>query len=625
MAILFKNIYRSSKKVEMRDKEILDSWKAISDYLGRGIKTCYRWEKELGLPIHRINQDSPSSRVFAYKSEINDWLKERANHIELRKPFLKRKWVIPGMVSATALLLIAAAVIYFSYRKYSSSNPQGLVIAILPFESSNFSEYEQYLPEGIRTFITNSFSRIKNLKVIPSAVLNRYDDSYKGLKNISEKLQITYLLKVKLEKNENMLRICAQLIKPENNTVIWIKESKDQLENIFSMLENITHELHMSLNPEVSQDSNLSFNDRMTRDYAAFDNYLKANYILNSSKREHNDPVKLYNRGKYYQGRWTKESNTLAINLFSQAIEIDHNFAQAYIGLALCYANYVNFNWDYKKEWLTKADELLAKAATINPECPEYYYALIKVYLLKYVAFGENTKDRAFELAQEAIQKYPGHSNLYAQVGYCYYLRFGEFGNESDFLKALELAEENYLLHPINISNVFYAQLLELNKEYEKALAVCRGMQGGDSTLMANYLKGEIYYYMGDLERSEALFLQFESIDDIDAQICSLFNLGMIAAQKGDKSEVQRLLKKIEVIAPKKLDFFDDKLKLASIYMGIGNKERGYKLLEDFFADEKQNKTRYIHHKYIDIDRNFDKFREEEKFKNTINQTGITK
>lgn len=625
MAVLFKNTYRSSKKVEMRDKEILDSWKAISDYLGRGIKTCYRWEKELGLPIHRINQDSPSSRVFAYKSEINDWLKERANHIELRKPFLKRKWVTLGLVSATALLLIAATVIYFSYRKYSSSNPQGLVIAVLPFESSNFSEYEQYLPDGIRTFITNSFSRIKNLKVIPSAVLDRYDDSYKGLKNISEKLQITYLLKVKLEKNENILKICAQLIKPENNTVIWIKESKDQLENIFFMLEDISQAIHKRLNPDVSQDSNLSFNDRMTQDYAAFDSYLKANYILNSSKSEHNDPVKLYNRGKYYQGRWTKESNALAINLFSQAIEIDNNFAQAYIGLAHCYANYVNFNWDYKKEWLTKAEELLAKAATINPECPEYYSALINVLLIQYVAFNENTKDKAFQLAQEAIQKYPGHSNLYAQIGYCYYLRFGEFGNESDFLKALELAEENYLLHPIHINNVFYGQLLMLNKEYEKALAVCHGMQGGDSTLMANYLRGDIYYYMGNLDSSEALFLQFESIDDIDAQIFSLFNLGMIAAQKGDKSEVERLLNKIEVIAPKKFDFFDDKLKLASIYMGIGKKEQGYKLLEDFFADEKQNKTRYIYHKYIDIDRNFDRLREEERFKNIINQTGITK
>jgi TolB-like protein len=608
--------------VEMRNKEVLHSWKDISEYLGRDRKTCFRWEKELGLPIHRIDQDSLRSKVFAYKSEIDEWLNEKANHIELRKPFLKRKWLIPGLVSATALLLIAAAVIYFTYRKYSSSYPAGLVIAVLPFENSNFSEYEQYLPEGIRKFIISSLSRINNLKVIPSAVLDRYDDSYKELKNISEKLKITYFLKAKLEKNENILKIYAQLIKPENNTIIWSMESVDRLENIFSILEDVSQGIHTRLNPDVKTGSILSFNDKLTQDYAAFDSYLKANYILNSSEREDDDPIKLYNRGKYYQGKWTQESNALAINLFSHAIEIDKNFAQAYIGLARCYANYVNFNWDYNKKWLTKAEELLAKAATINPECPEYYSALINVYLIKYMAFNENTKDKAFELAQEAIQKYPGHSNLYAQLGYCYYLKFGEFGNEPDFFKALELNEENYLLHPVHINNTIFAELLMLNQEYEKALAVCHGIQGGDSSLMTNYRKGEIYYYMGDLDSSEAVFLQFESIDDIDAQICSLFNLGLIAAQRGDKSEVERLLKKIEIIAPKKLDFFDDKLKLASIHMGIGNKELGYTFLEDFFAEEKQNKTRYIYYKYIDIDRNFDRFREEERFKNIMNQTG---
>jgi len=618
MIVLFKNSYRLSKKVEMRDKEILDSWKDISVYLGRGIKTCYRWEKELGLPVHRINQDSPASRVFAYKSEINEWLKERANQIDVKKPFLERKWVISGLASVTALLLIAAAVIYFSYRKYSSSYPAGLVIGVLPFENSNFSEYEQYLPVGIRKFFTNSFSRIDNLKVIPSTVLDKNNDSYKALKNISEKLKITYFLKIKLEKNENILKISAQLIQPENNKIIWKKESVDRLENIFFLLEDISQGIHKRLNPDVSPGSILSFNEKMTKDYAAFDDYLKANYILNSSKGENDNPIKLYNRGKYYQGRWTRESNALAINLFSQAIELDENFAQAYIGLARCYANYVNFNWDFKREWLTKADDLMAKAATINPDCPEYYSTLIQIYLIKYMAFNENTKDKAFKLAQEAIQKYPGHSNLYAQVGYCYYLKFGEFGNEPDFNKALELNEEDYLLHPNQINNIIFAELLMLNQEYEKALAVCHGIQGGDSSLMANYRKGEIYYYMGDLESSEAVFLQFESIDDIDAQIFSLFNLGMISAQKGNTSEVERLLKKIEVIAPNKFNLFEDKLKLASIYMGIGKKELGYKFLEDFFAEEKNNRTRYVYHKYIEIDKNFDNCRDEERFKNII-------
>jgi hypothetical protein len=52
----------------------LDSWKAISDYLGRDERTVRRWEKELGLPVRRVPGRRGHS-VFAYVSEIESWLR----------------------------------------------------------------------------------------------------------------------------------------------------------------------------------------------------------------------------------------------------------------------------------------------------------------------------------------------------------------------------------------------------------------------------------------------------------------------------------------------------------------------------------------------------------------------
>ncbi len=62
----------------MIDKHRLDSWKEISAYVNREIRTCYKWEKELGLPVYRIDKKSSRSRVFAYTDEIDQWFKERA-------------------------------------------------------------------------------------------------------------------------------------------------------------------------------------------------------------------------------------------------------------------------------------------------------------------------------------------------------------------------------------------------------------------------------------------------------------------------------------------------------------------------------------------------------------------
>ena len=61
----------------MGDKDRLDSWKEIATYLNRDLKTCLRWEKDLCLPVFRVNHKSTRSRVFSYKSEIDHWFNKK--------------------------------------------------------------------------------------------------------------------------------------------------------------------------------------------------------------------------------------------------------------------------------------------------------------------------------------------------------------------------------------------------------------------------------------------------------------------------------------------------------------------------------------------------------------------
>jgi Tol biopolymer transport system component/predicted DNA-binding transcriptional regulator AlpA len=56
----------------------LDSWKEISAYLGRGVTTVQRWERDEGLPIRRHLHATKGS-VFAYRAEIDAWLASRAD------------------------------------------------------------------------------------------------------------------------------------------------------------------------------------------------------------------------------------------------------------------------------------------------------------------------------------------------------------------------------------------------------------------------------------------------------------------------------------------------------------------------------------------------------------------
>ena len=67
----------------MEGRTRLESWKEISGYLQRSIKTCQRWEIELGLPIHRLD-GTPSARVFANPAELDAWMAEKLSHIRER-------------------------------------------------------------------------------------------------------------------------------------------------------------------------------------------------------------------------------------------------------------------------------------------------------------------------------------------------------------------------------------------------------------------------------------------------------------------------------------------------------------------------------------------------------------
>jgi len=56
------------------NKDRLSSWKEIAAFLGCDVRTCLRWEKERGLPVHRLDGGS-RSRVFAQKAELEAWMK----------------------------------------------------------------------------------------------------------------------------------------------------------------------------------------------------------------------------------------------------------------------------------------------------------------------------------------------------------------------------------------------------------------------------------------------------------------------------------------------------------------------------------------------------------------------
>jgi phage terminase Nu1 subunit (DNA packaging protein) len=74
----------------MMNSEVLNSWKEIAAYLGRGVRTVQRWEQELGLPVRRP-RGKDRSAVIALKSDLDRWLHRSPNHASERAAEFKTR------------------------------------------------------------------------------------------------------------------------------------------------------------------------------------------------------------------------------------------------------------------------------------------------------------------------------------------------------------------------------------------------------------------------------------------------------------------------------------------------------------------------------------------------------
>ena len=111
----------------------LDSWKEIAAYLGRGVRTVQRWEREEGLPVHRLAHEKRGS-IYARREELAAWWESRrrtlaapstsdAGHAPAAPPLERVTWTA-ALTSWPALSSDARLIAYVSDAGQDGATPQ---------------------------------------------------------------------------------------------------------------------------------------------------------------------------------------------------------------------------------------------------------------------------------------------------------------------------------------------------------------------------------------------------------------------------------------------------------------------------------------------------------------------
>ena len=95
-------------------RQRLSSWKEIAQYVHRDVRSVMRWEKERGLPVHRV-PGGHKGRVWAFADELDDWLAQPSIgldtpatvHVSTRRSL--RRW---HMALACGVVVAVAASVF---------------------------------------------------------------------------------------------------------------------------------------------------------------------------------------------------------------------------------------------------------------------------------------------------------------------------------------------------------------------------------------------------------------------------------------------------------------------------------------------------------------------------------
>ena len=265
-----------------------------------------------------------------------------------------------------------------------------LSIVVLPFTNLSGDPSQDYFADGITENLTTDLSRIRNSFVIARNTAFTFKGKNIDIKEISKELGVRYVLEGSVQRDQNHVRVNAQLIDGETGAHLWADRFEESITDLFKLQDQVVARLANTLGYEL----------------------VKAE-AQRSTHSTNPDAIDLTMRG--WAAIWqppTKESIASARDYFERAIKIDPQNAEAMVGLAYARLRANYYGWSTGAENKPAAQlELLAKAIEINPGYAfAYYVKSIVLWLTK-------EYPEALAAAETEVALDPNSAYGYAAIG----------------------------------------------------------------------------------------------------------------------------------------------------------------------------------------------------------------
>jgi adenylate cyclase len=266
----------------------------------------------------------------------------------------KRAMLAPLVAGIVALVVVAGGTWYFLAASRPAvvatapapAEPAHLSVVVLPFANLSDDPDQDYFADGVTENLTTDLARIRDSFVIARNTAFTFKGKTVDAKEIGRELGVRYVLEGSVQRDQNRVRVNAQLIDAASGAHLWADRFEEDVADLFKLQDEVVARLTNSLG------------------HALID--------AEAEKGAHSknpDAIDLTMRGwaVFYRQPPSRESYDAALALFERALSIDPSDSEALTGDAVTYLNEYAYGWtnpaiDYEAKVLTQAERAIALA-----------------------------------------------------------------------------------------------------------------------------------------------------------------------------------------------------------------------------------------------------------------------
>src|SRR5271165_4752210 len=159
----------------------------------------------------------------------------------------------PLAAAFAALLLLAAASGWFLLPGHSVKPAPAahLSVVVLPFANLSGDPAQDYFADGVTENLTTDLSRIRDSFVIARNTAFTYKGKAIDAKQIGKELAVRYVLEGSVQRDQNRVRVNAQLIDAESGAHIWADRFEADMADLFKLQDQVVAQLANALRYEL--------------------------------------------------------------------------------------------------------------------------------------------------------------------------------------------------------------------------------------------------------------------------------------------------------------------------------------------------------------------------------------